>query len=143
MKILKIKLSVNRYNASYAHWAGNGTGTLPCDEPILDDIKIYQNTRADKYPTPWFVRASHLQGEAIMLCNTTFYDMKVNVNGVIHDVPGMESIVVPLNVITSEAFIDLCHQHAVYDLKDIRKVSINLSRLTWCTGINAYMEAVN
>lgn len=142
MKLLKVNLDINRHSTAYAFWSGNGKSTLPSDEPVLSNVNVFQNIPAKDYPSPWFVKTRNIDCEAIMLCNASYYDMQVTVNGTLYKVQGRDTVVVPANVVISKAFVDLCHNYAVYNLNDISKVSINLSRLTWSTGVNAYMELV-
>lgn len=142
MKILHITLGKDRYKASYAFWSGIGLGTIPCDDPILANIHIYQNTRVYVYQAPWFVKTNNLGCEAIMLVNDTFDTMRVTVNGNMYIVQGKSTIVVPESIVLSPAFVELCHDHAIYDIKDASKVYVTLSKLTWASGINAYMEAI-
>lgn len=142
MKILHITLTEGNYKATYAYWSGNGLGTIPSGEPVLADVEIYQSPKVYVYQSPWYIKTRKHACEAIMLTNDEFNDIRITVNGSIYVVAGKSTIVVPVTTVLSEAFIDLCHEHAIYDIKDASKAYIVLSKLTWQTGVNAFMEAI-
>lgn len=142
MKILQITFKKDSYTAKYAYWSGIGIEALPSGEPVLANVDVHQKEKVYVYQTPWYVKTSQLDCDAIMLSNETFYDLTVTVNGTLYVVPGMTSKVVPASIVITEAFLELCHEHAIYDLKDASKAYVSLSRLSWQTGVNAFMEAI-
>lgn len=142
MKILRITFKEDGYKAVYAHWSGVGVGTIPADDPVLSDVDIHRAKQIYVYQAPWFVKTRNTECEAIMLINDTFNDMRVTVNGTLYVVTGKSVKVVPVSVVLSQAFVDLCHEHAIYDIKDASKAYVILSQLTWQTGVNAFMEAI-
>lgn len=142
MKILHITLDSEKYKAVYAYWSGNGLGTIPSNEPVLANVEVYQNAKVYVYQAPWFVKTRNLDCDAIMLTNDTFNDMRVTVNGTIYIVQGKSTMVVPDSITLSMPFVELCHEHAIYDIKDVSKAYVILSKLTWQTAMNAFMEAI-
>lgn len=138
MKTLKVILDVSKYELQSGYWSGGGFVPDRC--MISGDINVYQNIKPDKYPTPWFVKTLDCDYDVILLYNSTFYDMRVTVNGELFEVPGKQELAVPESIVLTEAFIDLCHHHAIYDKQNIIRAYCNLSRLTWQTGVNSFME---
>lgn len=138
MKTLKILLDTDTYVLQSGYWSCGGF--VPDNANITGNINVYHNIKPAKYPTPWFVKTEDCDYDVILLYNNTFYDVRVTVNGVLHELPGRQELAVPESIIITKEFIDLCNHHAVYDKQRMIRAYCSLSRLMWQTGVNSFME---
>lgn len=138
MRTLKVILDVNKQDLQSGYWSGGGF--VPDGCPISGDVSVYQNIKPVKYPTPWFIKTADCDYDVILLYNSTFYDMRVTVNGELFELAGRKELAVPACIVLTEEFIDLCRHHAIYDKRNMIRAYCNLSKLMWQTGVNSFME---